>query len=558
MWLAPAGFVDMAVVNYESLMYLDDNQGGIPMLKKYMWLCTVCLCLLAVMAGPNVWAHSFTQTELAYMPAMKQLELFKAGVIAPIDVLEAQIARVEQYNGPIKKDTRDVLADYKTWNGKVNAICFERFAEARKAALESGKRWKNGTARALEGITVGIKNENEVKGWRVDQGSLLLKDDAPCTFDGAITEKLKDAGAILAFSTTVPEFYLTFTTWSKLYGITRNPWNGLYNVGGSSGGSGAALAAGFCTLATGSDMAGSIRVPASFNGLYGFKPPFGRVPTSSIQYETLGPMTRTFEDMVLMQNVISGPSQQTISSMRPRLEYPMEYKDLKGAKIAVSHFSKWSGMGNDKDVTAAIDATVKALRKAGATVDVIKFDWKGADAIHTFWDGLMSTSMYELVDMVEEKDLPLLTTYATEILKRKDGFGPRKIIAMEKLQDTYHAEVQRRIFAKGYTALIVPTVMTAEMPADMDIDDTAKPVINGKRMEGDSMQGMLSHIFSLLNTYPVVNVPVALSSNNVPIGVQVVGNTFDDLEAFRVAAQLSKVMPKLYTGKLMPDFRNMK
>ncbi len=528
------------------------------MLKKYMWLCAVCLCLLAVLASPNVWAHSFTQIELAYMPATKQLELFKAGVIAPIDVLEAQIARVEQYNGPIKKDSRDLLPDYKTWNGKVNAICFERFAEARKAAIESGKRWKNGTARALEGITVGIKNENEVKGWRVDQGSLLFKDVAPCPHDGAIVTSLRNAGAILPFSTTVPEFYLTMTTWSKLYGITRNPWNGQTTVGGSSGGSGAALAAGFCTLATGSDMGGSIRIPAAFNGIYGFKPPFGRVPTSNIQYETLGPLARTFEDMVLMQNIINGPSPMVISALRPRLEYPMDYTDLKGARIAVSHFAKWSGVGNDKDVTASIDATVKALRKAGATVDVIKFDWKGAEFMPAFFEGLMSTSMYVLIDSIEEKDIPQLTTYAAGIFKIKNVLGPKKIMAAEALQDACHQEVQRKVFEKGYTALVIPTALTAEIPADMDIDDAAKPVFNGKRLEGNSMCAATTPIFNLLNTYPVVNVPVALSSKNVPIGVQVVGNTYDDLAAFRVAAQLSKVMPQLYTGTLMPDFRNMK
>lgn len=109
-----------------------------------------------------------------------------------------------------------------------------------------------------------------------------------------------------------------------------------------------------------------------------------------------------------------------------------------------------------------------------------------------------------------------------------------------------------------YAALIIPSSLTAEIPADMDIDDTAKPVFNGKRLEGDSMRAVITPIFNLLNTYPVVNVPVALSSNNVPIGVQVVGNTYDDLEAFRVASKLSKIMPQFYTDKLMPDFRNMK
>ena len=521
-------------------------------------LCVKLTCLLTAIVTGSAYAHSFTQTELAYMPAVKQIELFKNGTIAPIDVLEAQIAQIEKYNGPIKKDSRDLLDDYKTWNGKVNAIAFERFEDARKMAIESGKRWKDGTARALEGISVGIKDENEVVGWRVDAGSILSKDAEPCQEDSALIEKLKNAGAIPFFSTTVPEYYVTYTTWSKLYGITRNPWNGYYNVGGSSGGSGAALAAGFCTLATGSDMGGSIRIPASFNGVYGFKPPFGRVATSNIQYETLGPMARTFEDMVLMQNVINGPSHKVISSLKPRLEYPMEYQDLKGAKIAVSHFSKWSGMGNDKDVTAAVDATVEALRKAGAEVDIIDFDWKGEEFMPVFFEGLMSTSMYELISSIEEEHIPLLTTYTANIYKLKDRLGPEKIMIAEALQNKCHKEIQSKVFEKGYTALIIPAVLTAEIPADMDIDDKAKPVINGKRIEGDSMKGVLTSIFNLLNTYPVVNVPVAISSNNVPIGLQVIGNTYEDLDAFRVASQLSKVMPKFFTGSLMPDFRNMK
>ena len=98
------------------------------MRRKTLWLYAMYVCLFALFAAQSVRAQQFTQAELAYMPATLQLELFKAGIIAPIDVLEAQIARVEQYNGPIKKDTRDELPDYTTWNGKVNAICFERFA----------------------------------------------------------------------------------------------------------------------------------------------------------------------------------------------------------------------------------------------------------------------------------------------------------------------------------------------------------------------------------------------------------------------------------------------
>ncbi|MDO4204128.1 MAG: amidase [Selenomonadaceae bacterium] len=527
------------------------------MQRKMMQVLWAFVFLLFVTSGA-AQAHSFTQEELAYMPAVEQLKHFKAGTITPLEVLEAQIARIEKYNGPIKKNSSDLLDDYRTWNGKVNAIQFERFAEAREAAVKAGERWKNGTARALEGITVGVKNDDEVAGWRVDQGSILLKDAPICEHDTAVVEKLRDAGAIFVFSTTVPEFYVTYTTWSKLYGITRNPWNGDTTVGGSSGGSGAALAAGFCTLATGSDMGGSIRLPAAFNGVYGFKPPFGRVPTSDIQYETFGPMARNFDDLVIMQNIINGPSTQVMSSIRPRMEYPTKYKDLKGAKIAVSYFSQWSGMGNDKEVDAAMDATVEALRKAGAQVDVIEFDWNGAEFMDIFFKGLMSTQMYMLIEQTEGQDLSQLTPYAAAIIGMKDQLGPSKLVEAGILMNKCHAEIQERIFEQGYEALILPTCLAGEVPADMDIDDTTKPVFNGKRLTGNSMKAVTTSIFNLLCTYPVVDVPVAISSNNVPIGLQVVGNTYDDIAAFRVAAQLSKVMPKLYTGSRMPDFRNMK
>ena len=259
-------------------------------MKKTIWMAVMMLSAVIVSAAQP----KFTQKELAYMPATAQIALFKAGIITPSDVLEAQIAQVKKYNGVYNTKRRDLEKELKTFNaGKINAICFDRFAEARKAAKAAAERYRNGTARRLEGVTVGVKNENNVVGWRVDMGSLVLKDVPPCDDDCPLIERLKSEGAILVFSTTVPELYVSCMTWSRLYGVTRNPWNLAYGVGGSSGGSGAALAAGFCTLATGSDMGGSIRIPSSMNGVYGFKPPFGRVPTSEIAYETLGPLDRT-------------------------------------------------------------------------------------------------------------------------------------------------------------------------------------------------------------------------------------------------------------------------
>src|SRR5262249_44760605 len=151
----------------------------------------------------------------------------------------------------------------------------------------------------------------------------VYKDAPVAAENSAIIDALEAAGAVLHIQTTVPEFYISVSASTYAWGTTRNPWNLDYSPGGSSSGSGAALAAGFGTLATGSDMGGSIRLPASQCGLYGFKPPFGRVATSDIAYESLGPLARRFDDLARFQNAIVGSSPKVLSSLKPRLEYPL-------------------------------------------------------------------------------------------------------------------------------------------------------------------------------------------------------------------------------------------
>ena len=182
------------------------------------------------------------------MPATLQIELFKRGTITPVDVLKAQ------------------KAEYDRTEKKVNAVTVAYWDKAMKMAKASAKRYKDGSYRPLEGISVGIKDEHYDKGWVVTQGSLVHKKDPPKDHADPIVAKLKAAGAIPVLQTTVPEFYFNFTQDTRAWGLSRNPWNLKYAVGGSSGGSGAALAAGYVTLATGSDMGGSIRIPSAFNG----------------------------------------------------------------------------------------------------------------------------------------------------------------------------------------------------------------------------------------------------------------------------------------------------
>ena len=500
---------------------------------------------------------NFSEEELAYMPATQQIELFQKGDLAPIDVLNAQIARVEKYNGE-QNTERVELKDYLRFNGKVNAIVFDKFAEAKAQAIEAERRYQNGTARPLEGITVGIKADPPVAGWVVDCGSLLLKDHPPASEDAAIIDKLNAAGAIKVFSTTVPEFYISSMTWSRLYGVTRNPWNLSYGVGGSSGGSGAALAAGFCTLATGSDMGGSIRIPASMNGIYGFKAPFGRVASSNTQFETQGAMAKNFPDLVLMQNVITGPSKKVMAALSPKLDYPLEYEDLTGTKIAVCFLDGWADVANDQATVDALNRTIAKLRQAGAQVDVItSLSYRAEDLLPTYINGLLSTELYSMVSLITDDNFSKLCTYSQSLLADRSAFSSDATVKIDNLRKKLHRDIQEEVFEKGYLALVTPTLITANVPADVDATPDKLPISNGQTLP--SSQNIYTFLWNILDRYPVVDVPAGFSAHNVPIGVQVIANTYADLDAFRVAAALAKANDEaddtLYINGKFPDFR---
>ncbi|MCQ2378927.1 MAG: amidase [Victivallaceae bacterium] len=497
---------------------------------------------------------AYSADELAYLSATEQIELFKKGVITPSDVLEAQIARVEKYNGRYNSDRHDLKDELYVFNaGKVNALTFDNFAEARRLAREAGKRYREGTARRLEGITVGATDDLAVIGWPVDMGSLLMNDAAPSDHDEEMTARLRAAGAIFVFQTTVPEFYMSSMTWSRLYGLSRNPWNLHYGVGGSSGGSGAALAAGFCTLATGSDMGGSIRIPAAMNGLYGFKPPLGRIPCAECAYIVYGPLARTFDDMVLMQDVVCGHSDFVHASLRPKLDYPAEYAPIKGEKIAVAFMRGWIPYGCDADVDAAMDSAVRALKQTGAEVEVVDLGWKCADLLPVYLSGIMSTDVYKGVLVLKGHE-DVTCPYVNVFLDFGEKAGPVSLMAAGGMLSRLHSQLQREVFSRGCSALIMPTMTTPHVPADFAVKPDIMADLNGKPV--GALDFCLTPIWNLANNYPVVNVPVGLSSRNVPVGIQVIGNTFDDLAALRVACALSKQFEPLYRNGKFPDFRD--
>ena len=314
--------------------------------RSLMKSAAAAFCVPALSAGV---ARAEPDDPLSYASVDELIALFRGKKASPVDLLKAQIKRIE------------------TLNSKVNCITDEHFDTALKEAGQSEDRYMRGEPRPLEGITVAIKDEFGRPGWRITQGSLVFKDSPPATENAAVIDALEAAGAVLPIQTTVPEFYLFLGASTRAWGTTRNPWNLEYTPGGSSAGSAAALAAGFATLAMGSDMGGSIRIPASQCGLYGFRPPFGRVAGGEIPFSTSGPLARRFDDLVHFQNAIVGPTDKVMAAIRPRLDYPSDYPDLSGWRVAVD----WgAGLADvTPSVKDAMRRGISRLRDAGCVVE---------------------------------------------------------------------------------------------------------------------------------------------------------------------------------------------
>src|SRR5215207_3058797 len=231
--------------------------------------------------------------ELAFTPALEIAASIRRKELSPVEVVEAALGRIEQLN-PTLNAFFEVLADDA-----------RGAARAAEAAVQRGDELG-----PLHGVPVGVKDQMNVTGAHVTFGTQLLKDYV-ATEDAPVVANLRRAGGIVVGMTTMPEFGWQGISWSPLYGMTHNPWNLERTTAGSSAGSGAAVAAGLVPIAIGSDGAGSIRMPASFCGIVGLKPTYGRVAMYPVSVSELvthyGPMARTVRDTAALLQVMAGP-----------------------------------------------------------------------------------------------------------------------------------------------------------------------------------------------------------------------------------------------------------
>jgi Asp-tRNA(Asn)/Glu-tRNA(Gln) amidotransferase A subunit family amidase len=460
-----------------------------------------------------------TDLDLCYLSANEALAAFREHRLSPVELLQAQLARAEQVDGKINAFT-DLYAE-------------EALAQARDA--EARYMRKDGHVRDLEGLTVAVKDETDIAGKRTTNGSLTLKDNI-AVGNHPITERLIKAGAVIHARTATPEFSATYSTHSRLHGVTRNPWNPVYTPCGSSGGAAASLAAGMTTLATGSDIGGSIRGPAAMCGVVGYKPPYGRNPElppwNLDMFCHEGPLTRQVADCALLQNVFSGHHPQDIATLREKLILPLSYPGIKGWRIAYA-FHVGGGVVA-ADIKRNMIAALETLESLGAELHEVDLGWGGevTTAAKAYLDHLFGHWLVEVCDRSPD----LVCDYTKFYAERSRQSDTRQFVeSLRVIGDMYRSFGP---MIEEMDAFICPTVATTNVPADVNPWDNLD--VDGTIIDADYGWSMM-HPFNMLSRLPVLAVPTGLGDQGVPTGVQLVARAYDDMRVFQLGAALEGV-----------------
>jgi aspartyl-tRNA(Asn)/glutamyl-tRNA(Gln) amidotransferase subunit A len=453
------------------------------------------------------------QTALAFTSALDLAAAIRRKELSPVDVVEGALGRIERLN-PTLNAFSDVLAD------EARAA-----ARAAEAAVQRGD-----DLGPLHGVPIGVKDQMNVTGAHVTFGTRLLADYV-ATEDAPVVAGVRRAGAIVVGMTTMPEFGWQGISWSPLYGMTHNPWNLDRTTAGSSAGSGAAVAAGVVPLAIGSDGAGSIRMPASFCGIVGLKPTYGRVAMYPVSVSELvthyGPMARTVRDTAALLQAISGPDPRDPHCLPASDENYVASCEggVAGLRIAFSPDLGYAEVA--PEVAALIASSVKRFEELGATV--VEASPGFADPIWAadqyLWAGAANRAYPRLAETRDQMDPGFVQ--AVEMLAERSLFDSAKA----RLVRLELAATMGRFFGE-YDLLVTPTMA-----------DTAFGLDRTERPYGPSLAwSPFTYPFNLTGE-PAISVPCGWSTAGLPVGLQIVGPRFAEGRVLRAAAAFEAAQP---------------
>jgi amidase len=460
--------------------------------------------------------------DLCFTPATELVRLFRARKVSPLEVMQAVLARIDQVNP------------------RVNAYVTLARESALRAARAATAALRQGVALPpLHGVPVSIKDNTPTQGIRTTWGSRIFEHHVP-EEDALIVERLKAAGAIVVGKTNTPEFGAGANTFNAVFGATRNPWNPALTCGGSSGGAAVALATGMGPLAQGSDLGGSLRIPAAFCGVVGFRTTPGLVPVypRELAWDSLsvsGPMARTVADTALILSVVAGPDD------RAPLSYAVDTREflravkapsVKGWRVA------WTPDLNglipvDAEVARIAEGATRIFRSLGAKVEATCPDFGGVNEI------VLATRGLSMVALHAEK-LPRWKDQMQQGLVWNIEQGlrltPEAIGRGERLRTALWDRV--RTFMETHDLLILPTVAVPPFP----VEQPYPTEINGEALDNYTQWFFLTYGITVTGL-PAISVPCGFTRNGLPVGLQIVGRRRQEAAVLRAAAAFEAEAP---------------
>jgi Asp-tRNA(Asn)/Glu-tRNA(Gln) amidotransferase A subunit family amidase len=469
---------------------------------------------------PQAANRSAAADDLLTLSACDLAAMIRSRVLSPVELISRTLNRI----GEVRQ----------AFNPFTIVLEEEAMASARSAetALMQGA-----AIGPLHGLPVAIKDFTPSKGHRTTLGSAIFRDWVP-TENPVIVKRLLAAGAIIVAKTTTPEFAYSSFTQSPLWGVTTNPWNMHHTPGGSSGGSAVAVVTGATALAEGTDMGGSVRIPAALSGCVGLKPSLGRIPMDILptvfdNISHFGPLSRSVYDAAMFLRAVEGPDDSDIQSQIAPTAMPINLDgNVTGLRIAAS--PDLGIFAVDGEILASLDESVAALRQGGATVDWVELNWplQYARYWYEYWGVVLAATHGKYLDTHREMMDPQLVATIESGMEVS-------AVAMERTSHLRTAQWRdmARLFGK-YDALVCPTT-AKPAPAANCSDSDFEAVDNNGRLHGLDMTA----IFNNVSVCPALAVPNGTTKSGLPTSLQIVGRRFDDPTVLRIGAYLETVRP---------------
>lgn len=437
-----------------------------------------------------------TASAPASMTATQLVSAFASKELSPVEVFWSEAERVHRLEP------------------QLHAFLSTTLDTALEQARAAERAYQNGTAGALAGVPSTIKDLTPTRGVRTTLGSLTRENWIP-DFDTPVVERMRDAGAVFLGKTNTPEMGWKAASGNRLGPRTTNPWNTALTPGGSSSGAAAALAAGIGALAQGSDGAGSVRIPASYCGIVGFKPTYGLIPHFPVSMignlSHLGPMARSVADCALMMDVVQGADPRDPHSWSSSANFSADLGQL--GKPRVGWVSDLGYAKAEPAIQASFDAALRLMEGLGW--ELVEIPWTlpdPYDLVEMVWtSGMASHHRFSM-----EQDEPLLDFGRAELVRHGLTLtGPELSTANRRFAE-YHDAV--RALTAGVDLLVTPTLPCGPFDNALDFPPTVNGVARPEPL------GWTSYTYPFNVTgQPAISVPCGFDDQGMPVGLQIVG-----------------------------------